>query len=113
MKIALEQTAFASHHINMRHEEQEQFPNNLVNNVRSFMRPGGRVQLGRAKDSDRPAPLRKGITQEMMDDPQRRWDLQPVPTSIPISKGQALPLLDSTACPGRTAKHTAENFLQL
>lgn len=72
MKIALEQTAFASHHINMRHEEQEQFPNNLVNNVRSFMRPGGRVQLGRAKDSDRPAPLRKGITQEMMDDPQRR-----------------------------------------
>ncbi|KAK9849002.1 hypothetical protein WJX84_005914 [Apatococcus fuscideae] len=72
VKIALEQTAFASHHINMRHEEQEQFPNNLVNNVRSFMRPGGRVQLGRAKDSDRPTPLRKGITQEMMNDPQRR-----------------------------------------
>ena len=56
----------------MRHEEQEQFPNNLVNNVRSFMRPGGRVQLGRAKDSDKAPPLRRGITQEMMDDPQRR-----------------------------------------
>ncbi len=68
----------------MRHEEQEQFPNNLVNNVRSFMRPGGRVQLGRAKDSDKPPPLRKGITQEMMDDPARRSDPAPCFQAHPV-----------------------------
>ena len=68
----------------MRHEEQQQLPTNLVNNVRTFMRPGGKVQLGRAKDSDKPAPLRRGITQEMMDDPQRRSAFPSLLSTLPV-----------------------------